>query len=185
MTSRPPAATANNSKHRRPLSAIFLGPPVQPPPELPDPPSAASSPASSGLPSPPASNYTGSGPGSNGGDLSNENIRVPASLSLTMKKASDDGGGFSGISGNDLRSRSLSRSGSRASLRSRSPSDEDDALDDDDHTARLSGGPGPSTRSNPDSNESALERVKSLTQRNRLVRPSFPTNFFSFFVSYV
>ncbi|KAL5512702.1 hypothetical protein ACEPAG_2968 [Sanghuangporus baumii] len=146
-SSRPPL---NTTRHRRPLSAIFLGNPAQLP-DLPEPPSTDSSPGSSGLPSPPASNSTGSG--SNGGDLSNESLRMPASL---MKDTINGAGG--------RRAKARSRSASR------SPSDDGDGADDEDHTARLSGGPPHSNSGNNlNSNESALQRVKSLTQRNRLV----------------
>lgn len=147
MSSRP---GANTTRHRRPLSAIFIGNPAQLP-DLPEPPGTDSSPGSSGLPSPPASNSPGSG--SNGGDLSNESVRVPASL---MKALDNVAGGASA----KARSRSSSRS----------PSDDGDGADDEDHTARLSGGPQHSNSGNNRvSNESALQRVKSLTQRNRLV----------------
>ncbi|EJC98977.1 uncharacterized protein FOMMEDRAFT_31534 [Fomitiporia mediterranea MF3/22] len=47
-----------------------------------------------------------------------------------------------------------------------SPSDDGDGGNDEDHTAKLSGG---NSRLNEESSNSALQRVKSLTQRNRLV----------------
>ncbi|KAI5123158.1 hypothetical protein M0805_000861 [Coniferiporia weirii] len=129
------------TKSKRPLSAIFLGSPSQLP-DLPDPPS---SPGSSGLPSPPATNSTGSG--SNGGDnnTSAGSVRVPASL--TMQNGS-----------------SSSMSAPRSM--SRSPSDDGDDGNDEDQTARLSDD---RRLASVKDNQSALQRVKSLTQRNRLV----------------
>jgi hypothetical protein len=52
---------------------------------------------------------------------------------------------------------------------SRTPSDEADDINDEDHTARLDLHK-PTRSSYADENASALQRVKSLTQRNRLVR---------------
>lgn len=133
MTSRPPLAT----KHRRPLSAIYLGNSSQLP-DLPEPPS---SPGSSGLPSPPATNSTGSG--SNGGDSSQDSVELPPSLMQNGK----------GVPSNGPR------------RTSRSPSDEGDGVNDEDSTARLLDGKGPKSNEN----QSALQRVKSLAQRNQQV----------------
>ena len=113
MTSRPPLAT----KHRRPLSAIFLGN-VSQLPDLPDPPS---SPNSSGLPSPPATNSTGSG--SNGGDTSQESVELPPSLMQNGK----------GHPSNGLRSLT------------RSPINEGDDVVGEDNTARLLDGKRPTS----------------------------------------
>lgn len=117
------------SSSRRPLSAIFLGT------QLSTPDSAAKSTAS-GLPSPPATNSTGSGSAGDTGSIrqrpktvmSNEN--KPTNTST----ASDD-------------------------------DDENDIPNDEDNTARLN----VSTPAN-DSHMGALQRVKSLAQRNRMVR---------------
>lgn len=57
---------------------------------------------------------------------------------------------------------------------SRTPSDEADDANDEDHTARLQFDRHKSVKATyADENASALQRVKSLTQRNRLVRVYF------------
>ncbi|KAL4081188.1 hypothetical protein J3A83DRAFT_4084425 [Scleroderma citrinum] len=96
---------------RRPLSAIFLG-------------SKPESSSSSGLPSPPATNSTGSG--------STGSIRHTMSNEPTVSKQHSD-------------------------------NDNDD--DDEDNTARLHVNTPPA-----DSDVGTLQRVKSLAQRNRMVR---------------
>ncbi|KAH8113524.1 hypothetical protein DFH11DRAFT_1510280 [Phellopilus nigrolimitatus] len=60
-------------------------------------------------------------------------------------------------------------SSSRQRSASRSSSDDGDEGNDEDHTARLSNDRRLSFHAKTDDNESALQRVKSLTQRNRLV----------------
>ncbi|THH07087.1 hypothetical protein EW145_g3626 [Phellinidium pouzarii] len=127
------------TKSKRPLSAIFLGSPSQVP-DLPDPPS---SPGSSGLPSPPATNSTGSD--SNGGDNNTSFGSVRAPASLVMRNGS-----------------STPRSASRSS----SDDGDEGNGNDEDNTARLSDG---RRIASIKEDQSALQRVKSLTQRNRLV----------------
>ena len=142
----PARPLTSSTRSRRPLSAIFLGNTSQLP-DLPDPPhtAAASSPASSGLPSPPASTSTGSG--GTGRDRDEGDAGYSKGDSALMRSDVDE------------RPAEALRSASRA--RSRSSAGEFGQLDgDEDDTARLSSL----------SNESALQRVKSLTQRNRLVR---------------
>ena len=143
----------SQSRTRRPLSAIFLGNPSQLP-DLPEPPHTSaptgSSPASSGLPSPPASTSTGSGGTGRDRDASTDDIPLP------MHKHD----------GVDTRAAGPSRSVSRASIRSTSEFGEMNGGDEDD-TAKVS-----SPLDDRLSNESALQRVKSLTQRNRLVCPA-------------
>ena len=138
---------------RRPLSAIFIGSALNSQlPDLPDPPSSPDS--SPGLPSPPATNSTGSG-GAGEGDNSLSSIRIPsASTSITTMS--------NGESHSD--NNNEEKSGSRT------PSDEADDNNDEDHTARLQLDRHKSLKSTySDENASALQRVKSLTQRNRLV----------------
>lgn len=187
MPSRPELRPKGN----RPTSAIYLGNSpiiggpssskltptssspydanVQTPPSLPDlpePPSPESSPGSrgSGLPSPPATNSTGSG---STGD--------PGSIALRQRPLSlaSDSSGSSHRTVSE-RSATRSRSVSRSScLRDESFPDhdggdyEDDNDDlDGDQTAKLD------RRHQTSEHNLALQRVKSLTQRNRMVSQS-------------
>ena len=143
MTSRP-----NFVSKRRPLSAIFIGSNSSSPnlPDLPEPPSPGASSNASGLPSPPATNSTGSG--------------------STGEKSSNDG---------SIRRRSVSntvagdmQSGNQGSSRGSRTSSPDEDDDGEDRTARLNKGRRVSGQTSSE-NARALERVMSLTQRNRLV----------------
>ncbi|KIK90898.1 hypothetical protein PAXRUDRAFT_150873 [Paxillus rubicundulus Ve08.2h10] len=157
MTPRP----LISSSSRRPLSAIFLGslPPKDPKelniPDLPEPPeSPGAVSTASGLPSPPATNSTGSGSAgdnnsANSGSTRQRPVSYSSSSNLIMSTE------------NHGKPTSLSKT-------SRPSSDEDDENDhtnEEDNTARLDfrlAGQGPS------GNVAALQRVKSLTQRNRM-----------------
>jgi hypothetical protein len=158
MTPRP----LISSSSRRPLSAIFLGslPPKDPKefniPDLPEPPeSPGAVSTASGLPSPPATNSTGSGSAGDNNSASSGSTRqrpVSYSSSSNLIMSTENNG----------RPTSLSKT-------SRPSSDEDDENDhanEEDNTARLDlrlAGQGPSE------NVAALQRVKSLAQRNRMV----------------
>ena len=146
MTPRPVLATK-----KRPSSAIFVGSASSIEtklPDLPDPPSSPNS--SSGLPSPPATNSTGSG--SNGDNCTRfGSVRIPSRSDL---KSDMRNGSSSSSSG--------PRSASRAS------SDEADEGNDEDHTAKLSDDRRVALKSSTKENQSALQRVKSLTQRNQM-----------------
>ena len=58
-------------------------------------------------------------------------------------------------------------SGRRSS--SRSSSDDGDDVNDEDHTAKLSGDRRRTLQDNSGDGQSALQRVKNLSQRNRMV----------------
>lgn len=158
MTPRPTPLAAKS----RPLSAIYIGPSSStctstPPslPDLPEPLSPLSS--SSGLPSPPATNSTGSG---SAGD--NEGVN---SGSLRQRTGSRPN------SNPDMSNGNYGRRYSRSRSRPAFTDDEDDGSDrenDEDNTARLSGGRRASSAT-PNDNASALQRVKNLAQRNRMV----------------
>ncbi|RPD62254.1 hypothetical protein L226DRAFT_337925 [Lentinus tigrinus ALCF2SS1-7] len=154
MTPRPVQASKS-----RPLSAIFIGSAGSTPPALPDlpePPSPSTSSNASGLPSPPATNSTGSGSvgegSTNAGSLRH---RTPSS-----KSNSSMSGGVG------------DKSHGYSKKRSSVIEDEDDADEnenDEDHTARLSDDRRRSSSKGTPDNQAALQRVKSLTQRNRMV----------------
>ncbi|KAF4590006.1 hypothetical protein EYR40_009600 [Pleurotus pulmonarius] len=162
MTTRPGYLRAKE----RPSSAIYIGadiPVLSPPslPDLPEPPSPVSSVGSrgSGLPSPPATNSTGSG--STGGDNDRSTTheddfhsrRRPFSmnsLNETNIKAFQD-----------AMAANLDRDG----IDDDEDDDHNDGEGDEDNTARLDRML--SIRSN-NQEESALQRVKSLTERNRM-----------------
>ncbi|KAF9496586.1 hypothetical protein BDN71DRAFT_1505699 [Pleurotus eryngii] len=162
MTTRPGYLRAKE----RPSSAIYIGadnPVLSPPslPDLPEPPSPVSSVGSrgSGLPSPPATNSTGSG--STGGDndrrISHEDDfhsrRRPFSmnsLNETNIKAFQD-----------AMAANLNRDG----IDDDEDDDHNDGEGEEDNTARLDRML--SIRSS-NQEESALQRVKSLTERNRM-----------------
>ncbi|KAI0700355.1 hypothetical protein C8T65DRAFT_580318 [Cerioporus squamosus] len=154
MTPRPVQASKS-----RPLSAIFIGSAGSTPPTLPDlpePPSPGTSSNASGLPSPPATNSTGSGSvgegSTNAGSLRH---RTPSSKS----NSSMSGG---------VGDKSYGYNKKRSSI----IEDEDEADEnenDEDNTARLSGDRRRSFSKDAPDNQAALQRVKSLTQRNRMV----------------
>ena len=163
MTHRPRPVQANKS---RPLSAIFIGSAGSTPPALPDlpePPSPSSSSSASGLPSPPATNSTGSGSvGKGSTDAGSLRHRTPSS-----RPGSSD----TSMSGGGVGDRSYDYCKKRSSL----IEDEDEADEnenDEDHTARFDERRRSFTKGAD--NASALQRVKSLTQRNRMVCPGRP-----------
>ncbi|OSD07342.1 hypothetical protein PYCCODRAFT_1359215 [Trametes coccinea BRFM310] len=156
MTPRPVLAPKS-----RPLSAIFIGSAGSTPPSLPDlpePPSPGSSSnaSASGLPSPPATNSTGSGSVGEGSSTAGSlRHRTPSS------RASSDMSGGAG-----------DRAYGYNKKRSSTLDDEDEAEEnenDEDHTARLSDDRRRSFPKAANDNQSALQRVKNLTQRNRMV----------------
>ena len=154
MTSR-----SSFAPKRRPLSAIFLGDgpttlstsTSSELPDLPEPPSPGAS-SHSGLPSPPATNSTGSG---STGD-SRENVDLPSirpTSALTSRNEKP----------------STSRSNRPASPSGVGEYKKDEGEDEEDNTARFNLGrqPGPSQSTD---HAVTLQRVMSLTQRNRMVR---------------
>lgn len=166
MTPRP-----SITRKQRPLSAIFIGslgssssstPPDLP--KLPEPPSPeqSSPPSRTGLPSPPATNSTGSGSGSNGDDSTNTGSlreRKPQRLYSTSEMYN----GARNKSHPDIHSASNS-------VLSDEDDDPNDHEHDEDSTARFDLHRRRSTSSVPSDHASTLERVKSLTERNRAVR---------------
>jgi len=166
MTTRP-----SFSSSARPLSAIFLGSVSSPNnlPDLPEPPpspGAASNGSGSGLPSPPATNSTGSG--STGDDTANfGSVRHrPASLSHSSKSAYSTPPNANMLNGNYD-----NETGSRLTTNIQEDHEDDEIENDndEDNTARLDRRRSLKT---PNENILALQRVKSLTQRNRLVSGS-------------
>ena len=166
MTPRP-----SITRSQRPLSAIFIGslgssssstPPDLP--KLPEPPSPEGSPelSRSGLPSPPATNSTGSGSGSNGDESTNAGSlrgRIPQRPHTASEM----------YNGGHSRSYSELRNAAPSTL----SDEEDDPNDyerDEDTTARFELHRRRSTNTVPSDHASALQRVKSLTERNRMVR---------------
>jgi hypothetical protein len=148
---------------RRPLSAIFLGAGPAPSPsdlpDLPEPPSPGASSTHSGLPSPPATNSTGSG---SAGD-SREILDLPShpltSSALTMRNEKP------------LNSRSSRASSPAGGSESRKVEDDEE----EDNTARLNF----SRRRESTDHVMTLQRVMSLTQRNRMVGLSFARTFYN------
>ncbi|KAJ7274006.1 hypothetical protein C8J57DRAFT_1594707 [Mycena rebaudengoi] len=148
-TRRPPPL-----QRHRPSSQVYIGKDstfylANPPdiPDLPEPPSPGSSSSTStgvsGLPSPPATNSTGSG---STGD--------PGSIAVR-------GGGARMLNGSNIKT-------FHAAFQAEPHNDEHEDYDDDpddgeDNTARLD-----QRRHSASENVLALQRVKSLTQRNRL-----------------
>lgn len=172
MTPRP-----SITRSQRPLSAIFIGslgstststPPDLP--KLPEPPSPEGSPSpepsGSGLPSPPATNSTGSGSGSgsNGDDSTNAgSLRRRTSTSQRPHTVSEM---YSSVQ----HSRSFSDlNGARPSTLSDDEDEPNDHERDEDSTARYDLHRRRSTNTVPSDHASALQRVKSLTERNRMV----------------
>ncbi|KAI1793313.1 hypothetical protein LXA43DRAFT_237425 [Ganoderma leucocontextum] len=146
------------TKKSRPLSAIFIGSAGSTPPALPDlpePPSPSTS-STSGLPSPPATNSTGSGSVGEGSTHAGSlRHRTPK---LTPSTSSMSGGGL-GDKSYEYRKK-----------RSSAITDEDDADEnenEEDNTARLDLRRRSFTKGAD--NASALLRVKTLTERNRMV----------------
>ncbi|CAK5275358.1 unnamed protein product [Mycena citricolor] len=159
-TRRPPLA------HRpRPPSQIYIGNSpnlaVSTPPDIPDlpePPSPSSSTSSlSGLPSPPATNSTGSGSTGDPGSIA---IRAGSSPSLSSNM----------LNGSNLKAFHAAFQHNHNDqaphrLHYEEPDDIDNDIDDDgeDNTARLD-----KRRHSASENVLALQRVKSLTQRNKI-----------------
>ncbi|KAJ3528264.1 hypothetical protein NM688_g8021 [Phlebia brevispora] len=161
MTPRP-----NFTHKQRPLSAIYIGSlgsnssanTASPPdlPKLPEPPSISPG-SSSGLPSPPATNSTGSGSvGDEGTDKKGSVRQRPSQRPLSTSDM------YNGI-----------KSKVASDMSSASTLNDDDELNDEndeDDTARFSLSRTYSTpRTNSTESMSALQRVKSLTERNRQV----------------
>ncbi len=154
MTSR-----SSFAPKRRPLSAIFLGDgptalstsTSSELPDLPEPPSPGAS-SHSGLPSPPGTNSTGSG--SIGDSRENADLRSvpPPSSTLTSRSEKPP----------------TSRSNGASSPAGITEYKNDDGEEEEDNTARLNLGRrhGPSQSSD---HVVTLQRVMSLTQRNRMV----------------
>ncbi|KAI0688325.1 hypothetical protein BC835DRAFT_1419233 [Cytidiella melzeri] len=183
MTTRPPLAVQSK---QRPLSAIYIGSSTSistPPdlPRLPEPPSPGGSPDTSetGLPSPPATNSTGS-VGDDTGTSHTGSLRKRTSTATHRNSYS-----ASSIDMYDGRT-DISRSSKTFKNNEQTPhsnltDDEDDPPHendnnfDEDTTARfdnLSRRRSYQTPSAPqlaDAHSSALQRVKSLTERNRMV----------------
>ena len=156
----PPRSLAASS--RRPLSAIFLGslPPKDPKeaniPDLPEPPDSPGTVSPSGLPSPPATNSTGSGStgdnnSANSGSIRQRPVSYSGSPSAMMPTETYD------------KSKAISKT-SRPN--SDDEDDENDHAGEEDNTARLDRRIGVKSTSE---NVAALQRVKSLAQRNRMV----------------
>jgi hypothetical protein len=172
MTSRTrPLATA-----KRPLSAIFIGQQSShnSVPDLPEPPSPGADSTSSGLPSPPATNSTGSGKSTEDDDDTPNEETNPnpkqrplstASSSASTIKGSRAGGGTNMLNGTYEKT-------FKAAFRGQDVEEEEEEADfeeqGEDDTARLN------LRNKDTKNSSenilALQRVKNLAQRNRLVR---------------
>ncbi|KAG1728531.1 uncharacterized protein EDB91DRAFT_1060520 [Suillus paluster] len=153
MTPRPLISSYSS---RRPLSAIFLGslPPkehiILDLPEPPESPSVASS--SSGLPSPPATNSTGSG--------STGDNKSATAGSLRQRPASY----ASSIMSN--RNYDTPNTPSKSSINiDDDDDDENDYSNEEDDTARLDRS---HAVKSPNENLVALQRVKSLAERNRM-----------------
>ncbi|KAF8491185.1 hypothetical protein F5888DRAFT_1070450 [Russula emetica] len=153
MTSR-----SSFASKRRPLSAIFLGDgPASSTsssselPDLPEPPSPGTASTHSGLPSPPATNSTGSGSTGDSREAVNLHSVPPPSSALTMR--------------NDRRP--ASRSSRASSPAGSGEYRREEADDEEDTTARLDLG---RRRAASQSNDHVvtLQRVMSLTQRNRM-----------------
>lgn len=167
MTARPSFGSKSQS---RPLSAIFLGSVSSPNnlPSLPEPPPSPSAESNdsgndSGLPSPPATNSTGSE--STGDDTTNfGSVRQrPASYSYSNDKS------YSNMSHGDYDNESIHRnSRSTTNIIENKEDDDNDNDNDEDNTARLDGRRFLQNQGTSE-NLQALQRVKNLTQRNRMV----------------
>lgn len=145
------------SSSRRPLSAIFLGslpPKEQIIPDFPDPPeSPVAASSSSGLPSPPATNSTGSGStGDNKSATAGSLRQRPASYasSVNMPHRNYDTPSTPAKSSRNIDD---------------DDDDENDYSNEEDDTARLDRS---HALKSPNENLVALQRVKSLAERNRM-----------------
>ncbi|KAJ8495190.1 hypothetical protein ONZ45_g12972 [Pleurotus djamor] len=155
----------------RPSSAIYIGsevPLISPPnlPDLPEPPSPVASVSSrgSGLPSPPATNSTGSG--STGGDIDNE-----ARSTLNARRSRNS---MNMLNESNVKTfqDALASSAAQDSRQYRDGHNDDEHDDepnegenDEDNTARLDR---LLALKSANHDESALQRVRSLTERNRM-----------------
>jgi hypothetical protein len=169
MTPRPRPSFASESQ--RPLSAIYLCSSPNNIPDLPEPPSpgaASSSENGSGLPSPPATNSTGSG---STGDIGSIRKR-PASYQPSTTSNSNSTNSPTNttmLNGHDK----LFHAAFQRSQKGPDDDDEDGNENDDaeDNTAKLADGGRRHSFKSPSENILALQRLKSLAQRNRMVRP--------------
>lgn len=164
----PPRSLVASS--RRPLSAIFLGslPPKDPKetniPDLPEPPESPGSVSPSGLPSPPATNSTGSG--STGDDNS-------ANFGSIRQRPVSYSGSPSAMIPTEMYDKPMAMS-KTSRPNSDDEDDENDYAGEEDNTARLDRRLGVKS---PSENIAALQRVKNLAQRNRMVSLlRFPIN---------
>lgn len=151
MTSR-----SSFASKRRPLSAIFLGDgptssSTSELPDLPEPPSPGAASTHSGLPSPPATNSTGSGSTGDSREAVDLHSVSPPSSALTMRNERQ----------------SISRSSRASSPAGSGEYRREEGDEEEDTTARLNLG---RRRGASQSNEHVvtLQRVMSLTQRNRM-----------------
>lgn len=170
----PPRPSLKYKDAQRPLSAIYIGNQsngnnstnndghassgsvaVNALPDLPEPPSPVSS-AGSGLPSPPATNSTGSGSTGDPGSIAVR--RSPASMPSAQTSQV-----HAGSSDSSKAIPTSSRSSSRLSWKPEEHDVDDPLEPDEDQTMRLK-------ISSGSSNESILQRARSLAQRNKLVR---------------
>lgn len=153
MTTRRPPLT----QRPRPSSQVYIGPDStyssylsSPPdlPDLPEPPSpgSSSSTSTSGLPSPPATNSTGSG---STGD--------PGSIAVR--------GRLNMLNGSNIKTFHAAFQSTVADHHDEDDYDNDNDDDGEDNTARLN-----QRRHSTSENVLALQRVKSLTERNKMVR---------------
>ena len=167
----PPRSLVASS--RRPLSAIFLGslPPKDPKevniPALPEPPESPGAVSTSGLPSPPATNSTSSG---STGDNNSANFG-----SIRQRPVS-----YSGSPSDMMPTETYDKPIAIFKTSRPNSDDEDDENDhagEEDITARLDRRLGVKS---PSENIAALQRVKSLARRNRMVSLlRFPLDFCS------
>jgi hypothetical protein len=138
---------------KRPDSAIYIGQSSNIP-DLPEPPSPGAVSNGSGLPSPPATNSTDSG-STNAGSLRQRS--APMNNNTRTMLNGNYGKTFHAAFHRDNRSKTHN---------SNDEENDNDTRDDEDDTARLD--IRKQTKS-PSENVLALQRVKSLTQRNRMV----------------
>lgn len=168
MTARPSFARTSSSS--RPLSAIYIGSVSKPShiPDLPEPPPSpgaeVSSGSESGLPSPPATNSTGSG--STGDDTTNFGSVRQRPASYEAYSSPTPHSSSSSHTLTSMHNGSPNNSRTTTQIQEDDEDDEHDNDNDEDNTARLD-----RRRSLKDASENlmALQRVKSLTQRNRMV----------------
>lgn len=171
MTLRLRPSLSSSTLKQRPLSAIFVGGASTNSnlPELPEPPSpggssssARSSSTHSGLPSPPATNSTGSGStgdhSTNGGSLRlrDRTVSLPPQALFTDTHSNPD--------------KSMNNTFNDNSTSQSSPRTHEGDQDDEDESAHRASNRDPATQKSPSENVLALERVRSLAQKNRVVR---------------